>query len=99
MNEWQKVIDLLNKNKKIYRTTMLTLLDTHHITLNSYLRCLTKAGFIKELSKNTGGKFPLPVYYKLLLKIPKKITYNEAVELSNNPWMTWFKYLELIERK
>lgn len=96
MNGWQKLKNIFNKDKKICRSALFHLIDIPGATLDIYLHHLSAAGFIKKLYEKELNPIP---YYKLILEIPKKITFHEVIEMSHNPWMTWFKYPELIERK
>ncbi len=100
MTGWQELKDMLNKEKKVSISEIFCSIKVHGNTRELYLRYLMDAGFIRRTMELPDQQYMIPEsYYILILKIPEKMTLHEVVELSKNPWMTWFKYPELMERK
>jgi len=108
MKAWTKLKQILNEGNdiieddlkdKIFITNKIT-----YKTFRSYLHLLTEIGFIGHWR----GYFKLRLhhsfnlsyysfnlsYFKLIRKIPKKLTIIDARKMKLMPWLEWFKYLD-----
>lgn len=99
MSAWSKIIKLLNEDmdishpqliNKIFLTNMIT-----HKKLQEYLHLLVISGYIGHW-KGYFKKYHASdiSYYKLIKKIPEKLTIADARKMRQMPWLEWFKYSE-----
>lgn len=99
MSAWGKIIKLLNEDQdishpqlkdKIFLTNMIT-----HKNFQEYLHLLVNIGYIGHwrgyFKKYHKGNIS---YYKLIKKIPEKLTIADARKMKQMPWLEWFKYPE-----
>ena len=98
MSAWGELKRILNKEKeisliklkdKLFLYNMIT-----HKKLNEYLHLLVQIGYIGHwrgyFRKYHSG---IP-YFKLIKKIPEKLTISDAKKIKQMPWLEWFKYPE-----
>ncbi len=103
-NIWEKLKHILNENP--YNLTLNEIIEkipiTHNIFTNKcmlldYTYILHKAGFVRIIHGFTYSleeKY-FTTIYKLIWKIPEKLTIQETKELTSQPeWMLWFMYPE-----
>lgn len=99
MNAWGKLKRTLNYEKEISEAKLKDkVFISHMIThknFREYLHILVEIGYIGHwrgyLSKYHSINVP---YYKLIKKIPEKLTIADAKKIKRMPWLGWFKYPE-----
>jgi hypothetical protein len=97
MTAWTKLKQILNDKKKITENQLKEkLFITNTITnkkFREYLHLLVEIHYIGHwrgyFSKYHSSNIP---YYKLIKKIPEKLTIDDAKKIKQIPWLGWFKY-------
>ena len=98
MSAWGELKRILNEEKniteiklkdKIFLTNMIT-----HKKFREYLHLLTEIRYIghwRGYFSNNSINIP---YYKLIKKIPEKLTIADAKKIKHMPWSEGFTYIE-----
>ena len=99
MNAWSELKRILNEEKYISRSKLVNQVEDnfmiYHTTTYRYLDILRDTKYIKIEYKNLSKDYPISVpYYKLIKKIPEKLTIKDAEKMKLMPWLSWFKYPE-----
>lgn len=91
MSGWSKLKDFLNEKRIVSKKELLRVVEgkTLYVIISFYLEILESLGFIEQFIMS--GAFNI-VNYKVVRKIPEKLTLREAVEMRKRPWLVWFKY-------
>lgn len=97
MRAWAELKNRLNTKKDMSRCLLVNQLykDTkvRGITLYRYLDLLELTKYI-EMYHEPQGTYNLKARYKLLKKIPEKLTIRDAEKMRQISWLQWFKYPE-----
>lgn len=99
MRAWTKLKEILNEGTYLSRDTLVRkVLEVNNVwgnTVYNYLNILEESRYIdvcyEPLSKYESVRI---AHYKLLKKIPKKLTIVDAKKIAKMPWLAWFKYPE-----
>ena len=99
MRAWTKLKEILNKGPSLSRDTLVRKVRNKNSinwkTIYHYLDILEESRYIdvyyEPLSKYESIRI---AHYKLIKKIPKKLTIADAKKMKQIPWLEWFKYSE-----
>ena len=95
MRAWTELKRILNTEKDISRTMLVDKLyketKVNAITLYRYLDLLELSKYINMYYKPLGN-YILNIRYKLIKKIPEKLTGRDIEKMRQMPWLSWFKY-------
>lgn len=100
MRAWTNLKEILNEGLTLSRDTLIQKVripnyDISIKTIYHYLDILEESRYI-NLNYEYLSKYKLIriAHYKLIKKIPKKLTINDAKKMKHMPWIEWFKYPE-----
>lgn len=98
MSAWSLLKQTLNTKKYIARTKLVKKVEknsmVYHGVIYDYLDILTKIGYINLTYHYISDHGASILSYKLLRKIPEKLTIADAKKMKRMPWLSWFKYPE-----
>lgn len=94
MSAWSQIKDILNKKKIVAGTELMQDVRSKasYTTLEGYIELLKSAGYIKRFYQKQ--YYGLTPHYKLLRKIPEKLTIDEVIQIKKRPWLIWFKHFD-----
>lgn len=92
MSDWSELKKVLNKKKMVARNDVIKDVRSKasYITIEGYLDLLELAGYLKISYKTQ--YYGLTPHYKVVRKIPEKLTIQDAIQIKKRPWLIWFKH-------